>query len=97
METIVNLIANSLIVLGMLFFIIGVFGRKSKVIDSMHPVEKFLLKLALCGTAAGSLFNLLTVSTPQNSEIVLNVGLAFLFVWAAWFHWKYFVNSNKNQ
>lgn len=93
METIVNLVANSFIVLGMVFFIIGVFGRKSKVVESIHPIERFLLKVALCATASGALFNVLTFSTPPISEAILNVGLALLFTWAAWFHWKYFVKK----
>lgn len=93
MEMVINLIANSFIVLGMTFFILGVFGRKSKVVESLHPIERFLLKIALCSTAAGSLFNVLTFSTPAPSEIFLNVGLGLLFIWAAWFHWKYFVKN----
>lgn len=91
METVVNLIANSLIVLGMTFFIIGVFGRKSQAIENLNKIERFLLKLTLCITAAGSLFNVLTFSTPNDSEIVLNSGFGLLFAWAAWFHWKYFI------
>ena len=93
METVINLIANSLITLGMMFFIIGVFGRKSKVIESMNPIERFLLKIALCASAAGALFNVLTLSTPTMSETLLNVGMGLLFTWAAWFHWKYFVKK----
>lgn len=91
METIINLLANSLITLGMTFFIIGVFGRKSQVIENLNKIERFLLKLALCVTASGSLFNVLTFSTPNDSEIVLNSGFGLLFTWASWFHWKYFV------
>lgn len=91
METIINLIANSLITLGMTFFIIGVFGRKSQAVENLNRIERFLLKIALCITAAGSLFNVLTFSTPSTSEIVLNSGFGLLFTWAAWFHWKYFV------
>lgn len=93
METIINLIANSLITLGMTFFIIGVFGRKSQAVEKMNRIERFLLKVALCTTAAGSFFNVLTFSTPTTSEIVLNSGFGLLFTWAAWFHWKYFVKK----
>ena len=93
MQTLINLIANSFITFGMMFFIIGVFGRRSKVIESMNVVEKLFLKVGLCATAAGSLYNVLILSTPPLSEIVLNVGLGLLFIWAAWFHWKYFVKK----
>ena len=93
METIINLIANSFITLGMTFFILGVFGRKSQTVENLNKLERFLLKVALCATASGSLYNVLTLSTPNNSEIILNTGLGLLFIWAAWFHWKYFVNK----
>ena len=93
MELIINLIANICIVIGMSFFIIGVFGRSSQVVDSINPLERFLLKLGLCSVTAGSLFNILTLSTPNISEVALNVGLGILFIWAAIFHWKYFVKK----
>ena len=97
METglIINSIASICIALGMMFFIIGVFGRKSQVVENLHPIERLLLKIALSATASGALFNVLTFSHPEESEIVLNVGLGLLFIWAAFFHWKYFV-KRKN-
>lgn len=95
MEMIINLIANILIFLGMTFFIIGVFGRKSKTLEKLPKIETFFLKLALSATAAGSLFSALTLSVPNKSEIFMNVGLGLLFVWAAFFHWKYFVKKVK--
>lgn len=93
METIINLIANSFITMGMTFFIIGVFGRKSKTVESLNKIERVLLKFALCATASGAFYNVLTLSTPPTSELVLNSGLGLLFIWAAWFHWKYFVRK----
>lgn len=94
-ELIINLIANICIVIGMTLFIIGVFGKKSEMLESIHPIESFLLKFGLCAVTAGSLFNILTLSTPNTSEISLNVGLGLTFLWAAHFHWKYIVNKNK--
>lgn len=93
--TIINLIANSLITIGMTFFIIAVFGRRSKVIESMNFIERLFLKTALCASAAGALLNVLTLSTPSMSESLLNVGMGILFTWAAWFHWKYFVKKKQ--
>jgi hypothetical protein len=95
METIINLIANICITLGMTFFIIGVFGRTNKTLEKLPKIEVALLKIALSATASGSLFNVLSFSTPQPSEIVLNVGLGMLFIWTAFFHWKYFVKKKN--
>lgn len=91
MELTVNLIANFLIFLGTTFFTIGIFGRRSKKIEKLSFLERFFVKLGLTGTASGALFNMLTLSNPQGSEVLLNCGLGVLFCWAAWFHWKYFV------
>lgn len=89
----INLIANILVVLSVTFFIIGVFGRKSPVIDRMPLYEQYFLRISLSMLAAGSLLNVLTVSTPHLTEVVLNLGVGLVFTWAAWFHWKYFVKK----
>lgn len=96
METFINLVANMLIVFGMTFFIIGVFGRRSDTIEKLPWVERVFLKVALSATASGALFNMLTASTPNVSEIILNFGMGLLFTWTSFFHWKYFVKKKKN-
>lgn len=90
---IINLIANAVLTLAVTFFIIGVFGRKSKMIDNLPLWEQYFLRIALSTLAAGSLLNVLTVSTPHATEVILNVGVTLVFSWAAYFHWKYFVGK----
>ena len=94
METI-NLIANILTTISVTFFIIGVFGRKAKMIEQMPLWEQYFLRFALSAVAAGSLLNVLTASTPHTTEVILNLGIGLLFTWAAYFHWKYFVRKDK--
>jgi len=89
----INLIANVMVMISVTFFIIGVFGRRSHVIESMPTWEQYFLRIALSMLAAGSLLNVLTFSTPHATEVILNVGVGLLFTWAAWFHWKYFVKK----
>ena len=89
----INLIANVMVTISVTFFIIGVFGRRSRVIESMPIAEQYFLRVALSTLAAGSLLNVLTFSTPHVTEVILNVGVGLLFTWAAWFHWKYFVKK----
>jgi hypothetical protein len=93
MMTVINFVANLLTVISVTFFIIGVFGRRSKMIEEMLKVEQYFLRISLSAVAAGSLLNVLTVSTPHATEVILNFGIGLLFTWAAWFHWKYFVNT----
>lgn len=89
----INLIANIVVMISVTFFIIGVFGRRSHTIEKMPIWEQYFLKVALSTLAAGSFLNVLTFSTPHATEVILNAGVALLFAWAAWFHWKYFVKK----
>ncbi len=75
-------------------FIVFVFGRFS-IMDKLPKLEVLTIKTGLCLVASGSLFNCLTLSSPQLSEIVLNCGLAVVFLWGAIFHYRHFVKNNK--
>ncbi len=88
----INLIANILITIGVVLFMVFVYGR-SGMIDKLPFFEKFIIKVALAATACGSFFNVLTYPNPQFAEIIFNCGLALVFIWAAWFHFKYFVKK----
>jgi hypothetical protein len=94
METsqLINLIANILLTIGITLFMVFVYGR-STMIDKLPFLERIIIKIALAMTACGSLFNVLTLAASHPSEILFNSGLAIVFVWAAWFHFKYFVNK----
>lgn len=93
---IINLFANLTLMMSVTFFIIGVFGRHSKMIEEMPIAEQYFLRTALSMLAAGAFFNVLSHPEPHITEVALHVGIAMVFSWAAWFHWKYFVKkSNK--
>lgn len=89
---IINAIANLITTIGITAFMIFVYGQSSKMY-SLTWFERNSIKIALAVTACGSLFNLLTVRTASSPEIVLNVGLAMVFAWGAFFHFKYFVKK----
>ena len=58
---------------------------------SRYPLFKtWHIRLGLSLTSAGSLFNVIIGSVPPWSEVVLNIGLAFLFGWTVWFYNRYF-------
>lgn len=79
----------------MLAFIIFCFGRSDSAIYKYGQVQAYGLKFGLITICLGSLANLFTLSDPPFSELILNIGLAALFVWAAIFH--YFVFVAKKQ
>lgn len=89
----INAVANLTIAISMVFFIIFVFGSKNKIINAMPKYESFPVKLGLSFISCGSFLSFLTLSNPQETEIIMNVGLALVFLWAALFHYKYFVKK----
>ena len=78
-------------------FLIFVFGRQESKINQLRFVGILITKIALAFCTAGALLNALTFSDPPWSEVVLNGGLALLFTWAAWFHWKFFVCLKEEE
>jgi hypothetical protein len=96
MLTILNLIAN-------IFITISVAGFMIMLQEPSNPVAKmpFLLrnwiKVSLALTSGGALLNVITLSTPPMSEIILNLGLGGLFSWAYLWHIKMFKEKNANN
>lgn len=88
MEVTINAVSNLVITIAGIFFMIFVF--RSQKIDDLPLIEKYFLKIALAILISGSLFNFLTLSTPHFTEVLLNVGLALVLLWGAWFHYKNF-------
>lgn len=89
---IINLISNLVITISVALFMIFVFG-KSNMMDRVSVIERLSIKIGLALVSAGSLFNFLTASHPQDSEVIMNLGLAVVFTWGAIFHFKYFVKE----
>lgn len=92
LSLLINLIANTILTVSISMFMIFVYGRSSKI-DHLHFFERVTIKIALAMTASGAFFNVLTFANPSFSEILFNTGLAIVFAWAAWFHFKYFVKK----
>ena len=84
-ETIINVIANGVLAGGVSVFMVMIY-RTGGLIERWPKASSLTLRLSLAGTAAGALGNCLTLSTPADTEILMNCGLAGIFVWAAIFH-----------
>lgn len=96
-NALVNATCNVLIFFSMLMFIIFCFGRSDSKIYKYGDLQAFILKLGLTTICLGSLVNLISLSNPPFSEIVLNIGFALLFCWAAVFHYIVFVLKKKDN
>lgn len=76
-------------------FYIFMFGREGGIIYKRHIFEQYALRIGLLTIGLGSLVNVVTYSYPPIQEIVINIGLAFLFSWAAHFHYHSFIKKSS--
>lgn len=93
----INFISSLILTLSFTAFIIFIFGRPNSKLNDMPWYKTVLVKLGLCFCTAGALLNALTFSDPPWTEVVLNTGMAMVFSWAAYFHYKQFVCLPKSQ
>ena len=93
--TLINAFCNVVICISVCAFMVFVFGRLD-VTAKFGAIQKLIVKSGLALIAAGSLFNFITMSRPPFTEILMNIGLAVLFLWAAVFHYTYFVKKKNN-
>jgi len=103
---IINIFANSLICIGIAGFFILLFGNSHSIVQKWNILQHWSLKTTLVSIIACSAWNALhTVYTqvvPRGAdyvtavdapvgEVLLNVGLAFLFAWIVYFHKYHFM------
>lgn len=84
-ETYLNLLANVVLTLSVTAFMVLLYNSKG-IVNKWPLIGSYLLRASLVLMAVGGLGNCLTLSTPASTEIILNLGTAGLFAWAAWFH-----------
>lgn len=92
--TIINLVSNVVIFTSVLMFVISVFG------NAKHPIwnsayQAYVAKIGLCISGCGALLNILNLSTPNITEIILNIGLSLNFGWLSW--WQYIQTKKEKQ
>jgi len=92
---ITNAVCNGVIFLSILMFIVFVFGRKNSRVYQYGNFQAFMLKFGLVSICVGSFLNILTFSNPPYTELVLNIGLAAVFLWGAAFHYLAFVAKKQ--
>ena len=86
----INEASNLVMCVSVIMMYVYLYGDKTKVVHKWSFVGHWTLKLGLIGIICGSALNVLTLSDPPMTEVVLNVGLAMTFVWAYLFHRKMF-------
>lgn len=83
--TYVNLVSSTMIAISVTGFMLLLQHEESPV-QKMNFFMRSWIRLSLIAVAAGGLFNVISLSTPHWSEILLNFGLGLLFSWAFYWH-----------
>jgi hypothetical protein len=89
----INAIANGLICLGGTAFYIMLFtkiGAGVKHIERFGKTSYYTIKIALALVVSGALLNVLLLTAPPYSEVLMNVGMGVLFTWASLWHGRKF-------
>jgi hypothetical protein len=94
---VINFIANLILCLSFAGFMVFLFGRTNSRIYQLPWYKTIFVKFALALCTTGALLNAFMFSNPVWTEVLLNAGLAMLFGWAAWFHYKTFVIPYKES
>jgi hypothetical protein len=85
----INALANGLVCLGGTAFYVMLFtkiGNGVKQIDRFGRFSYYLIKCALAFVIAGALLNVLLLTIPPFTEVLMNVGFGLIFAWAAVWH-----------
>ena len=86
---IINLLANVVFGGSLTAFYLMIYGDEKNIVHKWPFVQNWTLRAGLIGMILGALSNVLTFALPTFSEFVLNLGLAFVFLWAFIFHKKH--------
>lgn len=81
----INAIANAVLAASALHLVFRVFGHPESAIWR-RPWAAVLCKAATTVTVCGAIWNLLTLSSPAASEVMLNIGISLNFLWISFFY-----------
>lgn len=87
--TILNVISNITIAFSAGALLIHILGDPDNSIWD-DTIKAYLAKLGLSITTCGAVVNVLTLSTPNKTEILLNVGMSVTFFWLSRWQWEQF-------
>lgn len=83
--TLINATANGILAVSALHLVFRVFGHPESAIWQ-KPWAALLCKTATTVTVCGAFWNLLTLSSPAASEVMLNIGISLNFLWISFFY-----------
>lgn len=84
-KTILNAVANSVVCVSVTAFM-ALLRRSNSPIEQMGVWMRLWIRISLGLVASGALISVLSLSSPNWSEVVINCGLAGIFAWAVFWH-----------
>ena len=87
--TIINAIANCATAFSAIGLLIHIFGDPDNSIWD-DKLKAWLAKGGLTILICGAISNVLTLSTPAKTEVLLNCGMSITFFWLSLWQWEQF-------
>lgn len=87
--TVINAIANSTTAFSAIGLLVHIFGDPDNSIWD-DKIKAWLAKTGLTILTCGAIANVLTLSTPAVSEVLLNCGMSITFFWLSWWQYEQF-------
>ena len=82
--TVINVVANCIVVAAVFRVSLSVFGRADHPLHR-HKIafvtRKFVSSIVICG----AVLNVVTLSTPSWTEVILNVGFSLNYLWSTYY------------
>lgn len=94
---IINAAAHCVGFSGMLCLTFMVFGRPDSAVHTFSPISHFVLKAAMTAITIGHAFAAASMVVVPTAEICLNIGVATMWWWIAWFHWYVFLKTRPTK
>ena len=92
--TIVNAVANCTTAISAIGLLVHIFGDPTNSIWD-NKIKAWLAKVGLTTATCGAVSNVLTLSTPVYTEILLNVGMSLTFFWLSWWQFEQFKEKTE--
>jgi len=92
--TIINAIANCTTAISAIGLLVHIFGDPTNSIWD-NKIKAWLAKVGLTIAICGAVSNVLTLSTPAYTEILLNVGMSLTFFWLSWWQFEQFKEKTE--
>jgi protein-S-isoprenylcysteine O-methyltransferase Ste14 len=95
-ETSINAAANITTAVSALGLLIHIFGDPDNAIWN-NKIKAWLAKVGLSIVICGAISNVMTLSTPPVTEVVLNVGVAITLFWLSWWQFELFKAAQSER